>query len=363
MSKLQILLMFFMGLAHFQTAEAQSIPDPFVNSATVGEAPTIYGAGNSISFQFLNVSPVGILTVNPPTTLKIQLSNMTVVGNFNPANVTGVGSTFFAWSYNPASNEIMGTLNTAVPPLTGGLININGLLVIDSSQASDPQTGFNVNVNASGSNNVSLTNDFTSSYTFTQGTPLPLEWLSFDVFRVGQDAQINWSTAFEENVSHFTVEFSTDGVNFAPIKTEEAKNKPSQNDYSFVHDIRRYIETVKINPILYYRVLQYDMDSKRTMTTIKKLPLSIGLDGGFGVNYFPNPATDFLNVSVSGINIEEGVYYRLLDMNGRVVFEQRQTVDVESDAIKIPVTALARGSYMLRVDNGTFEFADKVLLK
>lgn len=59
-------------------------------------------------------------------------------------------------------------------------------------------------------------------------------------------------------------------------------------------------------------------------------------------NIFPNPTTDFLNIT--GDNIKN---IKVIDMNGRVLFNEDNT----SSDIKVDVTSFTKGNYMVRVND------------
>jgi len=61
---------------------------------------------------------------------------------------------------------------------------------------------------------------------------------------------------------------------------------------------------------------------------------------------YPNPVQDELNLRVDMPT--EGLTYRVLDLNGRVVRLGR----IQSETMQIPMQSLQKGTYVLRVERG-----------
>ena len=75
-----------------------------------------------------------------------------------------------------------------------------------------------------------------------------------------------------------------------------------------------------------------------------------------------NPARNTIFISVN--SVPRGNYvWQLIDASGRIV-EARQILLDGQSVIDIPVPAKAtRGLYLIKVRNGIFEFADKVIIQ
>jgi hypothetical protein len=100
----------------------------------------------------------------------------------------------------------------------------------------------------------------TNAMLYNQTVVLPLNWISFIAKKVNTTSLLEWRTANEQQVAHFEIERSTDGILFEKIGTTIAKNG-AQNDYVFID----------IKPIAgknYYRIKQIDIDGKFSYTSI-----------------------------------------------------------------------------------------------
>ena len=90
---------------------------------------------------------------------------------------------------------------------------------------------------------------------------LPVSWLESSAeIKTRNEVEIKWSTASEENNSHFDVEFSIDGENWISAGTVY-----SASDNGFSNEILEYKYThyiYEVANLVYYRIKQTDHDGK-----------------------------------------------------------------------------------------------------
>lgn len=84
--------------------------------------------------------------------------------------------------------------------------------------------------------------------------PLPIELLSFNVNNTNNKNIIVWSTATETNNDYFTLERSTDGVEWETISTVNGHGNPNTLSKYHITD-KSYINTLN-----YYRLSQVDFN-------------------------------------------------------------------------------------------------------
>lgn len=173
---------------------------------------------------------------------------------------------------------------------------------------------------------------------------LAVELLDFDGEAASDGNVLSWTTASEQDHSHFTLEHSTDGINFSSIATlEGVGNSFTTTYYDFVH---------KNAPagISYYRLMVTDVNGDMEMAaviTIHRGEVTTNL-----VNLYPIPVKDYLNVDYISTGAT-GTQIELYNVEGRIL----QSVRIESVAglnqVQLPVSNLADGMYIIRiVENG-----------
>lgn len=181
----------------------------------------------------------------------------------------------------------------------------------------------------------------------TQAVPcstLAVDLLDFEGEATTVGNQLSWTTASEEDHSHFTLEHSTDGINFTTITTiNGVGNSYSTTYYDFTH---------KNAPagINYYRLMVTDINGESQMAaaviTLHRGELETSL-----VNLYPIPVQDYLNVDYISTGTETQI--QLYTVEGRLI----QAVSVASSSglnqVQLPVADLPKGVYIIRmVENG-----------
>ena len=92
-------------------------------------------------------------------------------------------------------------------------------------------------------------------YTVRISVALPVELTQFEGLSYLQFNLIKWSTASEQNSSHFVLESSVDGENWIKITNKVAAGNSTENiTYSHID--------YNLNSLTYYRLQQFDIDGK-----------------------------------------------------------------------------------------------------
>ncbi|MBI1837229.1 MAG: hypothetical protein HYR91_08200, partial [Flavobacteriia bacterium] len=91
---------------------------------------------------------------------------------------------------------------------------------------------------------------------------LPVEILNFDVKLYQKNAKISWKTANEINNDYFTVEKSSDGINFRDLQIVDGSGN---SNYTLKYSI---IDHDATSGIYYYRLKQTDFNGEEKLSTI-----------------------------------------------------------------------------------------------
>jgi hypothetical protein len=164
-------------------------------------------------------------------------------------------------------------------------------------------------------------------------TPLPLTWGPFNALGMSdKTVALTWTTYQEENVSHFVVEYSTDGANFQSVGTVTAiGNSTAASSYSFVHT------KPSLNGTDFYRLQEVDLDGKATYSSVRALKFNNGQIAK--VLATPNPVHDLLQLNVQ----EEGLSATLVDGDGRSL----RTIILQKGSQEMNMHDLPAGAYQL----------------
>lgn len=187
---------------------------------------------------------------------------------------------------------------------------------------------------------------------------LPITLLSFDATNIQNKSVLTeWTTSAEINNDFFTIERSTDAVNFEPIATVQGAGNSSITQYYSFTDNNLKLETLNLEP-LYYRLKQTDFDGNYEYFDVKAV-LFNKITSIENVDVYPNPVTSELFITFNGINAKE-VIIRLMDAVGKKI-----GVDVLSNSNQQKVllsNELPRGMYFLNIQTDN-EIVIKKIIK
>ena len=167
-------------------------------------------------------------------------------------------------------------------------------------------------------------------------TPLPLVWLSFTATKQNQTVLLQWATAQELNTRNFTVQQSSNGINWATIGTVPAAGNSSiAINYSFVH-------TTPVNGVNYYRILQTDIDNRNSYSNAKILRFTTGSESFFITG---NPVTN----NVLTVQVNTAAILALYTADGKLLWKK----SVNAGTKNIDVSRYAKGTYLLKTNSTT----------
>ncbi|MBE2230862.1 MAG: T9SS type A sorting domain-containing protein [Chitinophagaceae bacterium] len=162
--------------------------------------------------------------------------------------------------------------------------------------------------------------------------PLPAVWGSFIALARNNQVVLNWETLQETNVTHFTIEYSSNGRDYLPLGTVNAAgNSNSLSKYSFTHNLP---DLQKSN---YYRIRQSDVDGKSAISAVRLV--KFGKAGLVSVTALPNPVRDRLQLQVQADDIR----VILTDLAGRSI----KSMQLQPGYHEINMSRMAPGMYQL----------------
>jgi hypothetical protein len=265
----------------------------------------------------------GLLTINTAqplsagSTLSIEMLNGSGAGTGHDQLIRNGDITL--------AGTLTVTETGTVPNGTYTIINLTTGTVSGSFANTNLPSGYTLQINAS---NVQV----------VKGPPLPLNLLSFTAQKtVDNKVNLQWVTAEEQNVSHFEVQRSGEGMNYTRIAVMQVLN-------SFTGGTYHYRDEFPLPKANYYRLRIVDLDASFEFSPVRKVSV---VKGGLSVTLYPNPATDFVLVDFS--STEKNIRLNIFDMGGKLVLSKTVNNDL---LIKISVQSLGAGVYSLQVSDG-----------
>jgi hypothetical protein len=169
------------------------------------------------------------------------------------------------------------------------------------------------------------------------GTLLPVSWESFTVTSQDNTAVLQWKTGSELNVVSFTVQYSTDGINFKNIAIVSATgNSSTTKTYSYIHQ----------NPLPvtgYYRLFDTENNGKSSFSSVVKNVFSAVKEKEFVL---------FGNTVINGslkIQLNKSTVISLLSFDGKLV----SSTNMEKGIGYLNVSRLSKGFYLVQSANET----------
>lgn len=176
--------------------------------------------------------------------------------------------------------------------------------------------------------------------------PLPVELIDFTARAISQEeVLVNWITASEINHSHFELERSFDGRFFEKVHQEAGSG--------FSNELKRYAyidnQIPKSTEVIYYRLLQFDLDGTST-SRVKKVKLNS--ENQFAkVNVAPNPFNGKVILVLENLN-ETETKIRILDIQGKQHFAEHMSSYETYPSHELDLRFLSDGTYVLEIING-----------
>jgi hypothetical protein len=172
---------------------------------------------------------------------------------------------------------------------------------------------------------------------------LPAEILQFNVQLKNTFSQLTWTSRNEQGLKSYTVERSTDGINFTAAGTIDVKGNTS------FAEVQQYgfKDLVPVQGKVYYRLRLTGNEGAVKFSHV----LNVQQEQAklFEINNVVNPINTKLSFHVVTDQPEQ-LDVQLLDGMGRAVLKQKVSADKGTNAFSIDVPAhLQAGTYLLRV--------------
>ena len=179
---------------------------------------------------------------------------------------------------------------------------------------------------------------------------LPVSLTTFTAKKQNENVLLSWAVASETDNDYFLIEKSSDGINFVKEGTVKSNgNSSAPANYSYTD----YSPQKGIN---YYRLSQIDKSGKSTILTIRAVNFSLNPENE--VLIYPNPSVSDINVELNGQAYD---HLNLLNANGQVVLSS--TIKDSQKSIKLDVSGLVKGIYVLQLSGPSGAVAKTVVIK
>lgn len=301
---------------------------------------------------------VGAVNMGNGNTLTIDAGGNLDVGDAsNPDDLTTNNNT----TINVYGDlEVWGDLiinNNLIFNVTGN-VTVHGDMSIGNGGAVDIDGSLDVGGSIDAGNGSELTGDGTVSSgdgcsgdpDFCGGAPLPVEILFFNGDVDCSMVELNWATALEENFDFFSLERSSNGIDF----TEIAQINGQGNSYNRVD--YEYLDEYPIIGSSYYRLKSIDFDG---YTEVFDYVVVNYESTNYHASLFPNPvADDIFNVQ---LNFEptSNTSVVIYDNQGNIQVKEEMTNWFHS----VDTGDLEPGHYLVKIISDKSTFVNRILIQ
>lgn len=191
-----------------------------------------------------------------------------------------------------------------------------------------------------------------------QLTTLPVELIEFTVVKKDNLVSISWKTASEINNDYFTIERSSNGMDYTSIGNVTGAGFSNQIlNYNFY-------DQDPLNNTAYYRLKQTDYDGQFSYSNIASVKSELGLSA-INLNVYPNPATlenNVINVNITGTFDFQTATIKVINMNGFEVLTEEIEMNGQSINKSIIINRLIKGTYILILVSDSAVYKDKIVI-
>ena len=175
---------------------------------------------------------------------------------------------------------------------------------------------------------------------------LPVELISFTASKLDEKSvELKWETATEQNVSHFEIERSRDGINWEYRSFKQANGNTRQPQlYSYTDQV-----VAVSRGYLYYRLRIVDNDGSFDLSPVRSVNYQ-GSEDAFFV--YPNPSSGRFFVSLPP-NMDEPFDLVLYDLNGKILIKKIASASVDSPLPIGEGENVPDGVYYLQIKQGS----------
>ena len=174
--------------------------------------------------------------------------------------------------------------------------------------------------------------------------PLAVNWFSFNGTATSNGNQLKWATSSELNNNFFTIEKSSDGLNFSPIGVVNgAGNSNSLLHYSFFDEVNSSSSLIS-----YYRIKQTDYDQADSYSETISLIKENSIGENNQVWYSSNDQMIHLQLNLLQEHI---THVKVYNLSGQLISTEQFSTTEGLNQLSMDASAFTSGLLMVNLDN------------
>ncbi|MCH2021487.1 MAG: T9SS type A sorting domain-containing protein [Saprospiraceae bacterium] len=281
---------------------------------------------------------------------------------YNPDEQLAIETAASSWaaaSYNGANNLIVSNLKWIkttnapyVPANTFNQGNLIGGSVLNPYTIHNNMTT-NLGVNYVEINNLNDLSGGTAAIQVYSGQLMSAELYSFDVQKLDdQKVQLNWITESENQLSHFEIQRSHDGISFHSIGNRIAEGSTSfKRSYSM-------LDKMPLNGPNYYRLKMIKEDGELEFSIIRVV---VFRKENVDLMVFPNPFDKEITIRFESTK-NDNLHLNMFNSIGQQVYESVYRINKGNNNLDLNIQGdLSKGAYIMRIQADNYTTFKKII--
>ena len=258
------------------------------------------------------------------------------------------------WDMYRTSGSIDGTVTLSWDAKSGGVTTLADLLVAWYDGTDWNSAGGN---NPTGNTSIgdvesdaawSTYNKFFTLATSSSDNALPVELIRFDAEKENETARIEWETASEINSDYFSIQKSTNGIDFKEFDQVSAAGLSTESVSYFSYDF---------NPSAgnnYYQLIAIDQDDTFEKSDVKVVNFKAEDEIELSMKIYPNPTQSVANFNFDAP--EDGIYsIKIFNIVGKIIFSANVMGILGNGEFAINLSTFESGKYFVTFSSPTGE--------
>lgn len=177
--------------------------------------------------------------------------------------------------------------------------------------------------------------------TSTADNPLPVELTRFEAEKEAEVVRLEWETASEINSDYFSVQKSTNGIDFEEITQIGAAGNSVETVSYYCYD---FDPAVGNN---FYKLINVDQDATSEESDVKVVNFKESGTEELTMSLFPNPTQSVANFNY--VTPEDGIYsIKVFDIAGKLVYSANVVGVAGNGTFNINVSTFEAGKYIVQ---------------
>jgi hypothetical protein len=178
---------------------------------------------------------------------------------------------------------------------------------------------------------------------------LPVTYESFNVNPTDKGNLLTWTVGVQDNVNHYEVEYSNDGVNYSSVASVQAK-PGTHITYSYLHKITN-------NKVGYYRIKEVDMDGNIMYSAVEMVKAQQLIAT---MSAYPNPTIGMMKVTIP-TTIQGKYNLKIYDASGKLVLAKAMQAQQGVTQTDLNISGFAAGNYQLVCQDDQSRYVTRIV--